>query len=100
MYYNIAKFLEKNKDSLHPDVMSTLRSSTNTFVTTVLPAPPASTPGKGRRGRGGGGASKKTLGSQFKEQQQQLMTTLNATYPHFVRCMKPNKLLQGKVREI
>jgi hypothetical protein len=99
VYYNVHNFLEKNKDALHPDVMSTLRTSTNTFVTTVLPAPPAA--GAGGRGgrRGKGGATKKTLGSQFKEQQQQLMDTLNATFPHFVRCMKPNKLLKGQIFE-
>merc|ERR1719171_1199274 len=32
----------------------------------------------------------KTLGGQFKQQLQDLICTLNATYPHFVRCMKPN----------
>ena len=92
VYYNVTNFLEKNKDALHPDVMSTLRASSTTFVTEVLPKPPPSTPG-----RRGGKSSKKTLGSQFKEQQQQLMDTLNATYPHFVRCMKPNTLLKGSV---
>ncbi|GMH53857.1 hypothetical protein TrRE_jg1604 [Triparma retinervis] len=92
VYYNVANFLEKNKDSLHPDVMSTLRASNMNFLTEVLPKPPPTTPG-----RRGGKSSKKTLGSQFKQQQQDLMDTLNATYPHFVRCMKPNTLLKGSV---
>ncbi|GMI17925.1 hypothetical protein TrLO_g10564 [Triparma laevis f. longispina] len=99
VYYNVYNFLEKNKDALHPDVMSTLRTSTNTFVTTVLPAPAAASGGRGGGRRGKGGATKKTLGSQFKEQQQQLMDSLNKTFPHFVRCMKPNKLLKGMVFE-
>jgi myosin heavy subunit len=33
---------------------------------------------------------KSTLGAQFKQQLTTLMDTLNATEPHFVRCMKPN----------
>ena len=40
------------------------------------------------------GAKKKqfTLGTQFKMQLADLMVVLNATNPHFVRCMKPNDL--------
>ena len=98
VYYNANNFLEKNKDSLHQDVMSALRASTNDFILEVLPKPPPASASNGRR-RVGGKSSKKTLGSQFKEQQQQLMDTLNSTFPHFVRCMKPNKLLQGSVFE-
>jgi myosin V len=98
VYYNVTNFLEKNKDSLHPDVMSCIRASSDSFLTdSVLPKPPPSTPGPSRGGKGG--SKKQTLGSQFKEQQQALMKTLNATYPHFVRCMKPNKVLKGSVFE-
>ena len=35
----------------------------------------------------------------FKKQLSELMTTLNATEPHFVRCMKPNKAKVGGVYE-
>jgi myosin heavy subunit len=38
----------------------------------------------------GGNVALKTLGGQFKQQLNDLIVTLNATYPHFVRCMKPN----------
>ena len=40
------------------------------------------------------GAKKRqfTLGTQFKMQLEALMLVLNATDPHFVRCMKPNDL--------
>lgn len=31
-----------------------------------------------------------TVGAQFKSQLQQLMTTLSATTPHYVRCVKPS----------
>lgn len=32
----------------------------------------------------------RTLSSQFKQQLQSLMDTLNKTEPHFIRCIKPN----------
>ena len=33
-----------------------------------------------------------SLGTQFSQQLQLLMTTLNACQPHFIRCVKPNTL--------
>ena len=98
VYYDVNNFLEKNKDSLHPDVQSVIKASASEFLAKIQPkeaeaAAPA--PGRGR----GGKSKKQTLGGQFKKQQQDLMDTLNATYPHFVRCMKPNKVLKGSVFE-
>ena len=34
--------------------------------------------------------AKATVGSQFRESLSALMRTLNATEPHYVRCIKPN----------
>ena len=36
----------------------------------------------------------KTVSSAFKNQLEQLLTTLNATDPHFVRCIVPNEKKQ------
>ncbi|XP_065199527.1 unconventional myosin-Va isoform X2 [Planococcus citri] len=33
---------------------------------------------------------KKTVGSQFRDSLNALMATLNATTPHYIRCIKPN----------
>ena len=35
-------------------------------------------------------AKKVTLGTQFKEQLQSLMSIISATDPHFIRAIKPN----------
>ncbi|XP_060874388.1 unconventional myosin-Va isoform X3 [Metopolophium dirhodum] len=34
--------------------------------------------------------NKKTVGSQFRDSLNALMTTLNDTTPHYIRCVKPN----------
>ncbi|XP_050522189.1 unconventional myosin-Va isoform X2 [Daktulosphaira vitifoliae] len=36
--------------------------------------------------------NKKTVGSQFRDSLNALMTTLNDTTPHYIRCVKPNDL--------
>lgn len=86
VYYNVTNFLEKNKDQLHIDIVTLLRDSKSTFMKKMFPPAPEET-----GGRGGKGATKlKTLGGQFKQQLNELIDTLNSTFPHFVRCMKPN----------
>jgi hypothetical protein len=50
-------------------------------------------------GAGAGGATgtiKKTLGGQFKTQLTSLMSILNQSQPHFVRCMKSNMEKLGR----
>ena len=44
---------------------------------------------KGRSKKGRGGPSK-TVSTFYKAQLDALMTTLNATEPHFIRCIVPN----------
>lgn len=40
-------------------------------------------------------ATRFTIAKQFKGQLDALMSTLNATDPHFIRCMKPNSEKAG-----
>ena len=44
----------------------------------------------GRRKNGMKTVTKVTVGSQFRSSLRGLMTTLNSTTPHYVRCIKSN----------
>ena len=100
VYYNVSNFLEKNKDQLHTDIQGVLRQSQIPLVKGMFPVPgggaaPAEAAGGVRRGSSVGAAKLTTLGGQFKLQLQDLISTLNATFPHFVRCLKPNDKKEG-----
>ncbi|KAJ1427614.1 P-loop containing nucleoside triphosphate hydrolase [Sesbania bispinosa] len=40
-----------------------------------------------------------SVATQFKQQLQSLLETLNATEPHYIRCVKPNNLLKPGIFE-
>lgn len=91
VFYNISNFLEKNKDQLHPDIVSVLTKSSLNMIQTMFPPEAAPAGGKGAP------TKKLTLGGQFKNQLNELVATLNSTAPHFVRCMKSNDKKQGNI---
>ena len=88
VFYQVTNFLEKNKDQLHGDIQGVIRDSKVEMISKMFPPEPEA-PAGGRR-MSMSQTKQKTLGGQFKQQLQDLIATLNATYPHFVRCMKPN----------
>jgi len=89
--YNLTGWLEKNKDPLNDTVVDLLKKGTNTLIVTVFEDHP------GQTGDAGGGKGKgksggfKTVSSGYRDQLQNLMRTLNATHPHFIRCIVPNE---------
>ncbi|MED6220130.1 hypothetical protein PIB30_041902 [Stylosanthes scabra] len=86
--YQSEQFLDKNKDYVvpeHQDVLSTSRCS---FVTRLFPPLTEETAKS---------AKFASIGSRFKLQLQQLMDILNLTEPHYIRCVKPNTLLQPSI---
>ncbi|XP_072746179.1 myosin heavy chain, muscle isoform X12 [Anoplolepis gracilipes] len=100
--YNITGWLEKNKDPLNDTVVDQFKKSTNKLLVEIFADHPgqsggadAGGGGKGGRGKKGGGFS--TVSSSYKEQLNNLMATLRATQPHFVRCIIPNELKQPGV---
>lgn len=98
VFYHVDKFLEKNKDQLHPDIVGVLQASNSVLVHKFFPVEDAAAAGA-KTGKSGAAAAsaKKTLGFQFKTQLNDLIATLNTTFPHFVRCMKSNDLKSGNV---
>ncbi|XP_053417741.1 unconventional myosin-VIIa [Nycticebus coucang] len=83
VYYETQGFLEKNRDTLHGDIIQLVHSSRNKFVKQIFQADVAM--GAETRKRS------PTLSSQFKRSLELLMRTLGACQPFFVRCIKPNE---------
>ncbi|XP_066140645.1 myosin heavy chain, muscle isoform X41 [Euwallacea fornicatus] len=93
--YNITGWLEKNKDPLNDTVVDLFKKGTNKLLVEIFADHPGQSGGgdaKGGRGKKGGGFA--TVSSAYKEQLNNLMSTLRATQPHFVRCIIPNELKQ------
>ncbi|XP_036379710.1 unconventional myosin-VIIa-like [Megalops cyprinoides] len=83
VHYETSGFLEKNRDSLHGDIIQLVHSSKNKFIKQIFQADVAM--GVETRKRS------PTLSSQFKRSLDLLMRTLSMCQPFFVRCIKPNE---------
>ncbi|KAG8222882.1 hypothetical protein J437_LFUL003527 [Ladona fulva] len=99
--YNLSGWLEKNKDPLNDTVVDQFKKASNKLLVEIFADHPGQSGGadtgggKGGRGKKGGGFA--TVSSSYKEQLNNLMTTLKSTQPHFVRCIIPNELKQAGV---
>lgn len=98
--YRTDGWLEKNKDPLNDNVTRVLAASSERYVSSLFAdyADPVShvssaisslTLGKKRGIKKG---AFRTVGQRHKEQLASLMAQLQATQPHFVRCIVPNNL--------
>ncbi|XP_072517688.1 unconventional myosin-Vb isoform X1 [Salminus brasiliensis] len=101
--YQCDGFLEKNRDTVYEEQINILKASKFQLVADLFqeakdgPALPPS--GKTSRInvrpakpmiKGHNREHRKTVGHQFRNSLHLLMETLNATTPHYVRCIKPN----------
>merc|ERR1712168_1575042 len=89
--YNLTGWLEKNKDPLNDTIVEMIKNGSNSLAIQCFadhPGQPLEAPKDdgGRKKKGGG----KTVSSYFKGQLDDLMKTLYATEPHFIRCVVPN----------
>merc|ERR1712179_370310 len=94
--YNITGWLEKNKDPLNDTVVDQLKMSENELIVELFANHPGQQPPKEEKGGKGKGGKKKsggfkTVSSGYREQLNNLLVTLNATDPHFIRCIVPNE---------
>ncbi|KAK1428395.1 hypothetical protein QVD17_17228 [Tagetes erecta] len=90
VHYQSDQFLDKNKDYVVPEHQDLLSASKCSFVAGLFPP---------LREDATKSSKFSSIGSRFKLQLQQLMETLNSTQPHYIRCVKPNSLLQPAVFE-
>ncbi|KAK7160724.1 hypothetical protein R3I93_008403 [Phoxinus phoxinus] len=105
--YQCDGFLEKNKDTVNEEQIHVLKGSKFDLLVELFhdeekaTSPTGAAPTTGGRTRlsvkpvksKAGQSSKehkKTVGLQFRNSLHLLMETLNATTPHYVRCIKPN----------
>uniref|UniRef100_A0A8C3L1A2 Unconventional myosin-Va n=1 Tax=Chrysolophus pictus TaxID=9089 RepID=A0A8C3L1A2_CHRPC len=91
--YQCEGFLEKNKDTVYEEQIKVLKSSKVSIriififfcsYNALSEASSKARPGQTSK------EHKKTVGHQFRNSLHLLMETLNATTPHYVRCIKPN----------
>ncbi|XP_066497767.1 myosin-1-like [Hoplias malabaricus] len=91
--YNIAGWLEKNKDPLNDTVVQLYQKAAvkllcNLFATYATAD--AETTGSKKGGKKKG-SSFQTVSALFRENLNKLMANLRSTHPHFVRCIIPNE---------
>jgi myosin heavy chain 6/7 len=88
--YNLTAWLEKNKDPLNDTVVELMKNGSNSLLIKCFedhPGQPLEVKkDSGGRKKGGG----KTVSSFYKGQLDDLMKTLYATEPSFIRCVVPN----------
>ncbi|XP_022837915.1 myosin heavy chain, muscle isoform X14 [Spodoptera litura] len=98
--YNITGWLEKNKDPLNDTVVDQFKKGQNKLLVEIFADHPGQSGdaggggGKGAGGKRAKGSAFQTVSSLYREQLNNLMTTLRSTQPHFVRCIIPNELKQ------
>ncbi|XP_076241544.1 dilute class unconventional myosin isoform X2 [Calliopsis andreniformis] len=98
--YETVGFLEKNRDTVIEEQVDVLRNGQNKLLKKLfsdedpkLGVPPPNVRIKVSAQKPVSNTpkqNKKTVGSQFRDSLNMLMATLNATTPHYVRCIKPN----------
>ncbi|KAK4285594.1 hypothetical protein QN277_002273 [Acacia crassicarpa] len=88
--YQADQFLDKNKDYVVAEHQALLNASKCSFVANLFPPLPEETSKQSKFS---------SIGTRFKQQLQSLMETLNTTEPHYIRCVKPNTVLQPGIFE-
>jgi len=87
--YETDHFLEKNKDYVIAEHQELLCNSQFEYIKQLFPPEPeADKNGKGLKGKSS--YQFKSVGTRFKGQLGDLMSTLSTMEPHYIRCVKPN----------
>ncbi|KAI4890464.1 hypothetical protein NFI96_025589 [Prochilodus magdalenae] len=105
--YNIAGWLEKNKDPLNESVVQLYQKSSVKLLALLYASYSAadgtiqedSSGSSSKKGGKKKGASFQTVSALFRENLNKLMSNLRTTHPHFVRCLIPNETKTPGVME-
>uniref|UniRef100_A0A452SLC9 Myosin heavy chain 4 n=1 Tax=Ursus americanus TaxID=9643 RepID=A0A452SLC9_URSAM len=91
--YNIAGWLDKNKDPLNETVVGLYQKSGMKTLALLFAGGQSAEAesGGGKKGAKKKGSSFQTVSALFRENLNKLMTNLRSTHPHFVRCIIPNE---------
>merc|ERR1711935_1193287 len=92
--YNLTGWLFKNKDPLNDTIVEMMKNGSNPLLVTCFADHPGQ-PLEAKKDAGGGSKKKgggKTVSSFYKSQLDDLMKTLQATDPAFIRCVVPNTI--------
>ncbi|XP_039703593.1 myosin-8 isoform X2 [Pteropus medius] len=93
--YNIAGWLDKNKDPLNETVVGLYQKSSMKTLASLFSTYASAEAGTfysgAKKGAKKKGSSFQTVSALFRENLNKLMTNLRSTHPHFVRCIIPNE---------
>ncbi|RZF34890.1 hypothetical protein LSTR_LSTR012887 [Laodelphax striatellus] len=89
VFYEVNGFLEKNRNPLSNDWLQLISSSKNNFIKELFKEDLAP---NNNRSKPKHVAKLKTVASQYQRSLDSLMTSLKASEPYFIRCIKPNNL--------
>ncbi|XP_047184270.1 myosin-16-like [Scophthalmus maximus] len=93
--YNIASWLQKNKDPLNETVVGLFQKSSMPLMALLFKEEEAAAATKKQKK----GSSFQTVSNFYREQLNKLMSTLRSTAPHFVRCIVPNEFKKSGVTD-
>jgi myosin heavy subunit len=92
--YDTNGFLEKNKDELPKEIDDLLHSSNNEFLRSLTNEMSNAESEDDKPSFSKSSLKRITVGGQFSAQLQLLRTRIDATSPHYIRCLKPNDKLE------
>lgn len=95
--YEVDGFLEKNRDTVSDAHNEVLQLSKNKFLKEIISATEKAKENHEKSSTSrkrmslGGRSRKPTLGYLFRNSLNDLMSTINSTNAHYIRCIKPNE---------
>ena len=90
--YVIDGFLEKSMENISAELVAAVKQSSKPLIATLFTQSSSRGEGAvgGKEGGGGGGSRLSSVGAKFSKQLASLISTIDSTDAHYIRCVKPN----------